>query len=69
MIQIVSAAGVSNFSQEDFLELIEMAEEGMRAASQYDMSSDLSPFPDPAAEAERQGIINKCRAHIEEQEA
>lgn len=65
MIQIVSPAGVSDISQEDFLELIEMAEEGMRMASQYDMSSDLSPFPDPAAETARQELIDECKTHLE----
>lgn len=64
MIQIVSAVTVTTISPEDFKGLIEMAEEGMRLASQYDLSNDLAPMPDPQAEAERALLISRCKVHL-----
>lgn len=65
MIQIVSAAGVTEITQEDFQELLDLAEDGLSQARQYDMSSDLTPFPDPQADAEREALLEKCRTHLE----
>lgn len=68
MIQIATHSTAIEITQEDFQELIDMAEEGKAMSRQYDLSNSLVPLPDPQADEAREALLAKCKTLLEDEE-